>query len=537
MRWMGWLIWACSHAALALTIAEQEQQYKESLGWAQSAQQGINDRAHGQLAIEDYCADSACVNEVNNPSQSSLNPSQINSDKLSAFYSNETAGAVQSNFNKGRPHPQNDPAYAFALIGQEHTYDLTHGQSNPYLDCDTGQQCVEQPVVSVCHRPTNAIVPCEKVPFMVTDTQDVTLQCKEGWVLENNQCRPKLEHCEADKSCEQWESPSEQCPLGYTRNDNECIRHILHWREGCHLLRQCRALTETCIDGPDTRLLDGVEVTLSCWKFRLDYQCQFENTCDLNPLPPTDEECDTELNNAESSGTETCQTESVICDLQQAGVCIKEEVTRYSTETVCRETNLQCGDDIFCLDGDCYDPLPDTSNDFDQAASNLAALAEAAEGLTNPPLIFRGKGMDCSIDAAGFNNCCKDSGWGQSIGMSCSEEEKALGHAKEAGTTIYLGTFCAEEFLGVCLREKKGYCVFDSKLARIIQEQGSHQQLGLPLGSAEHPKCEAITPEQLQNINFDYIDFSDFYQDMHDSANVPSSQEIQDRLQSAYGGQ
>lgn len=60
-------------------------------------------------------------------------------------------------------------------------------------------------------------------------------------------------------------------------------------------------------------------------------------------------------------------------------------------------------------------------------------------------------------------------------------------------------------------------------------------QLGINLGSAKDPLCEPITPEQLQQINFEHIDFSDFYQDMHDNTNLPSATEIQDRLQSAYG--
>ncbi|MFA0108264.1 conjugal transfer protein TraN, partial [Vibrio splendidus] len=151
------------------------------------------------------------------------------------------------------------------------------------------------------------------------------------------------------------------------------------------------------------------------------------------------------------------------------------------------------------------------------SASALAALAEAADGLGDPPVIFTGQGMQCTDKAFGFADCCKDSGWGASLGLDeCNEEEKALGQAKEQGITISLGSYCASSVLGVCTRKKKTYCVFDSKLARIIQEQGSQGQLGISLGTAQSPICGAITPEQLQEIDFEILDFSDFYDDMHD---------------------
>jgi conjugal transfer mating pair stabilization protein TraN len=162
-------------------------------------------------------------------------------------------------------------------------------------------------------------------------------------------------------------------------------------------------------------------------------------------------------------------------------------------------------------------------------------VSVAAEGLGDTPLIFSGKGMQCTDKAFGFADCCKDGGWGTGIGLDeCSEEEEALGQAKEQGITIALGSYCASKVLGVCTRKKKGYCVYDSKLARIVQEQGVKGQLGISLGSAEYPLCEPITPEQLQKINFKHIDFTDFYEDMHDSTNLPSATEIQNRLQSAY---
>jgi conjugal transfer mating pair stabilization protein TraN len=216
-------------------------------------------------------------------------------------------------------------------------------------------------------------------------------------------------------------------------------------------------------------------------------------------------------------------------------VCIEEKVNKSCPQRRCSATQLICGEESFCLDGDCFEAMATTSNRFNESTSALAALAEAADGLGDPPMIFTGKGMKCTDAALGFADCCKDGGWGTSIGVTqCNDEEKALGQAKEQGLTIALGSYCAEKVLGACIRKKKTYCVFDSKLARIIQEQGSKGQLGISLGTAKTPICGALTPEQLQNIDFERLDFSDFYDDMHRNTNLPSAKEIQERLQSAY---
>ncbi|WP_081016555.1 type-F conjugative transfer system mating-pair stabilization protein TraN [Vibrio crassostreae] len=280
-------------------------------------------------------------------------------------------------------------------------------------------------------------------------------------------------------------------------------------------MNSCKITRQQCIEGRATRIINGIPTTLDCWKYRVEHQCTRPNTCNVLPAD--------------------CTTTSTHCSTQQNGVCIEEKVNKSCPQRRCSATQLICGEESFCLDGDCFEAMATTSNRFNESTSALAALAEAADGLGDPPMIFAGKGMKCTDAAFGFADCCKDGGWGASIGIAqCNDEEKALGQAKEQGITIALGSYCAEKVLGACIRKKKTYCVFDSKLARIIQEQGSKGQLGISLGTAKHPICGALTPEQLQNIDFERLDFSDFYDDMHRNTNLPSAKEIQERLQSAY---
>jgi len=553
--------------ASSLTIAEQEKQYQDNVGWAQSAQQGITRQADGQLNIADYCDGAECVNQVNEPPQKGLNDSAINNQKSAEFYSNDTAAAIQDNFNKGRPDIRNDPAYQFALIGQDNAYAITHGISNAYVDCDSGTQCVIKDTPKRCYRPTNNNVPCEKTPMFSSFSELASQPC--SGTLNGNTCtecrfqepsnyvhrlhysRSNTHHLRfhwdgrrvADLRvptsqtsakgyyigaykrrhdyattvyaiCRDYTVPK-RCPAGYSLVGSFCVKNTLSWQSQCSLTQGCELVSQQCLEGPQTRNINGVPTYLDCWKYQLNYQCSSTDTC---AALPTD-----------------CQTVSTQCSLKLNGVCIEEQLTKSCPEKTCSTTSLQCLDTTFCLDGDCYQGQPTQSAEFDQSAAGLAAISEAAKGLGDPPLIFAGQGMQCTDKAFGFADCCKDSGWGTNLGIAqCSAEEKSLGQAKEQGIAIALGEYCADKVLGVCTRKKKTYCVYGSKLARLIQEQGVKGQLGISLGSPEHPICDPITPEQLQQINFEHIDFSDFYADMHRNTNLPSASEIQQRLQSAY---
>ena len=144
---------------------------------------------------------------------------------------------------------------------------------------------------------------------------------------------------------------------------------------------------------------------------------------------------------------------------------------------------------------------------------------------------FTGKAISCRKAMAGFSNCCRDSGWGQDTGLaSCSSEEKALGQAKARKLTIYVGGYCAHKVLGVCTERKEGYCQFDSKLAKIIQEQGRRGQLGKGFGSGGSPDCRGLSVAELQHLDFSAINFADFYDDLENGTTLPEDQRLIDRI-------
>ncbi|WP_210468587.1 type-F conjugative transfer system mating-pair stabilization protein TraN [Vibrio crassostreae] len=546
--------------------ANQEQQYNNNVSWAQSAQQNIPNKANGALTIEDLCADAQCINQVNNPPQKSLNDAAIENQKTSEYYSNDKAGAIQESFDKGRPNIKNDPAFEFALLGQENAYDITHGISNEYVDCDSGTQCITEYIPKQCRKPTNNSVPCTKTPTFTASLSPVIYTCPSGWSRNGMVCKKVTQECRYDsrnyveRSCGDysfhwqgagfgfWKSGhsryrSEQgcgrengtdyrekyqicgriehsqpvklsCSSGYTLSGGNCVKNTLTWQTQCTLLKECKVVSQTCVEGRSTRTINGVPTTLNCWKYQVNHQCDRPNTC--TSLPGN------------------CTTTSSACSLMQNGVCIEQELNKSCPEQNCSATNLICGETSFCLDGDCYGAMPTQNSEFDESAAALAGLNAAGESLGNPPTMFTGKAMKCTDGFFGFADCCKDGGWGTDLGLAqCNEDEKALGQAKEKKLTISLGSYCASKILGACTRKKKTYCVYDSKMARIIQEQGNKNQLGSNFGSAKNPICDPITPEQLQSINFEHIDFTDFYADMHADMDLPNTDEIKNRLESS----
>jgi len=148
-------------------------------------------------------------------------------------------------------------------------------------------------------------------------------------------------------------------------------------------------------------------------------------------------------------------------------------------------------------------------NDFKQVANNLAVVSEASHNLNEQEYtIFQGHAHQCRKYGFGYLNCCGNSGWGQFV-SECSQEEIALRQARENGTAIFLGT----KKSGSKLKQKKYdvYCVFESKLARLLQEQGRFFQLQINFGDAKSPNCRAISATELSQINLDSINLNELY--------------------------
>ncbi|PSU41895.1 type-F conjugative transfer system mating-pair stabilization protein TraN [Photobacterium frigidiphilum] len=577
-------------------MASQEQRYQENVNWAKQAAGKTQAQSEfTNFSVNELCKDTACQQQLTNPEQTRYrnDATAMDSAKTAAMATDETAQAVTSNFNKGRPAiDPNDPAYSRAAGYMNDAYTISHGLVSQYHDCEKGQTCKFSESVKQCSQPTHTPYTCDITPYVISQNEHIgsqrfpmsyprsnagnarvtsaglhiTLPAKvivtrielPPFGVQSNTRSVSIyangRHIKNAPASPYWSDPWDMCgPIGsfcwsevgaqkmnvsidtptlsltIRAADGRTGVHLMDrgaitvhwktrtlnigWKNSCGpKLPECSKTQEVCVEGAGSRWLHGVYQTLPCWKKRQTYQCSYPDTC---------------------ASLSTCVEQSRQCSKNTQGICVQEQVTKKCTTQTCVDTNLICGNTSYCLDGECFTPEGTHNTEFNQAASNLAAISDAAKGLGDPPLIFTGKPMTCSKKPIGLSDCCKDSGWGSDIGLAqCSDEEKALMEAKEKKLTISLGQYCAEKVLGVCIRKKKAYCTFDSKLARIVQEQGK-PQLGMDFGSAKHPDCSAITPEQMQQMDFSAIDFSDFYTDLHSNMTLPDNGQIQQRIKQA----
>ncbi|EGQ6200553.1 type-F conjugative transfer system mating-pair stabilization protein TraN [Salmonella enterica] len=298
----------------------------------------------------------------------------------------------------------------------------------------------------------------------------------------------------------------------------------VEWSESCPFSKSEGAMTGSqCVEPGGTRsvVVEGKTYSIhqDCWKWQDTYltQTETEGTC------------------GEYMKDSACTVTRSQCADTVDGFCVSQQVT-YSCERKKTGNGQICGGEFFCTDGSCAQGQTGTSNMFGQAVSALAAVAAAGEDVAElngeNVRAFTGEAKSCKKMAAGFNNCCKDSGWGQDVGLSsCSSDEKALGKAKEKKLTVYVGEYCSKKVLGVCLEKKRGYCQFDSKLARIVQEQGRRDQLGVGFGSGKSPNCRGITVDELQRLDFGVMNFSDFYSDLDAGSEIPEDQALLKKAQ------
>ena len=304
------------------------------------------------------------------------------------------------------------------------------------------------------------------------------------------------------------------------------------WNESCPFSKSEGTLKKTeCIEPGSTKtvVVDGVSypVTQACWKYKDTYMTQAADNGT----------CKTYMNNP------ACTLASRTCAFtaEDGSGCLHEYAT-YSCETRTSGQVMICGGDTFCLDGDCERAQNGKNNDFAPVVSALAALAAAGKDVAAINSVnvraFTGSAKFCKKFAAGLSSCCKDGGWGQDVGLArCSSEEKALGKAKENKLTVSIGEFCSKKVLGVCLEKKRSYCQFDSKLAQIVQQQGRNGQLHIGFGKASSPDCRGITQTELQQIKFDKLDFSNFFDDLQKNKKIPDNDTLTKRVREEIAAQ
>jgi hypothetical protein len=332
------------------------------------------------------------------------------------------------------------------------------------------------------------------------------------------------------------------------------------WLSTCEPLKakaqkaECRLIHKICPMGKQTKEMDTYidgkiseiqkrSVTKDCWQWVYQYDCSPRG--DLSRGNPHETCAELRESGCEQMGSRCKEIKDGKCILyEQTYRCSKEvsilPVSILPVDTQLDLKNLPLSlipestpEQIAGRDND----EKSQSEDMNDALSKLMLLKEAQSEMRAQsdhrvlPRVFKGGEGQCTIAFANFKNCCKDKqGWGVDMGLAgCEGEDQDLAQKRQKNLCIEVGTYCAQKVLGLCIRKKRKYCCFPSKLARIIQEQG-RGQLGKGFGEAEHPDCSGLTIEELSRIDFSHLNLSEIHQDVISKVRVQNPDVLKQRL-------
>jgi conjugal transfer mating pair stabilization protein TraN len=111
--------------------------------------------------------------------------------------------------------------------------------------------------------------------------------------------------------------------------------------------------------------------------------------------------------------------------------------------------------------------------------------------------------------------------------LSCDQQEQILAMRRGQNLCHEIGTYCSSKIkigpIKICIEKTKSYCCYNSRLARIINEQG-RAQIGKGWGSAESPNCSGFTQSEFAAIDFSRIDLSEFMSEVMANVSMPNIQ-------------
>ncbi|WP_233981867.1 conjugal transfer protein TraN [Pectobacterium versatile] len=120
--------------------------------------------------------------------------------------------------------------------------------------------------------------------------------------------------------------------------------------------------------------------------------------------------------------------------------------------------------------------------------------------------------------------------------QACPQESIETAMFRDSGYCHSIGTYCKKKIpLIGCVQKANAYCCFNSKLARIIHEQGRPQLNTFDTwGDPKSPVCRGFTPEEFQSVDFAQIDLTEYIEDLTKNATDNINSQISDTIKDFY---
>jgi conjugal transfer mating pair stabilization protein TraN len=117
--------------------------------------------------------------------------------------------------------------------------------------------------------------------------------------------------------------------------------------------------------------------------------------------------------------------------------------------------------------------------------------------------------------------------------QGCDSQDMETGMLRGSGMCHEIGSYCSSKILGICIQKSRGHCCFNTKLGRIIQEQGRPQLKAfnsIGWGSAKQPYCRGFTAEEFQSLDFSRMDLSQYYAEVEARAQSSIQIDMKDNV-------
>lgn len=301
-----------------------------------------------------------------------------------------------------------------------------------------------------------------------------------------------------------------------------CLMILVFSWSASPLLADCRLVSSRCVDTAPVKSISGMDVPLSaaggCWEYEDTYECLSQESV--------------EGPRCEALRSRGCSQTGSRCIESFDTACRTFEQTYEcpADDSSAEQTALDCGGQLVCLEGDCFDSSYEPNTGMARVGALLSTMETLSEELeADRTEVFKGEDRRCGVSAVGARDCCTLSGWAEDE-FDCSFEEELLADLRNARRCHAIGRYCSDEtVLGICLEHEHTYCCFGSKLSRIIAEQG-HQQLNKSWGQPRNPDCSGFNLEEVSQLDFEAMDLSEFYSDVIASMPALSPDEVQQRM-------
>ncbi len=289
----------------------------------------------------------------------------------------------------------------------------------------------------------------------------------------------------------------------------------------------CQDNGRTCVSS-GVRTVDGFQIHKDCWEYSYSKTCNY----------PSKNDC--------SQYSHCYLVQDLPCLLRDSyGYCvnlhkefsckswtpapIEAEIVRTGLVEKTGKDRLVCKG-VPCIDGNCVDKAYMTDGDMMDSVSKLYAVSQMKGAKDLNFKLFEGFGAHCSKKATSYTNCCSTAlkGWGKNLGAGCTKDEQDLIDKRQKNLCVYVGKVNKQK-VGVTTVVKHHYCCFGGMLNKVIQVEG-RKQLGINFGSGGNTDCRGLTLAEIMRLDFDKMDFSEFFADILKRMKIPKIGDITARV-------